>query len=83
MKSESRQYDMVIFGATGCTGKAVIVEIVQTLESLPEEDRFTWAIAGRSVSGLEKALKLAENETGEILDCVKSFTDQYHTSSVD
>jgi short subunit dehydrogenase-like uncharacterized protein len=59
-----RQFNMVVFGATGCTGKHVIVEIVQTLEALPPGEHFTWAIAGRSVSALEKVLADAGHEIG-------------------
>ncbi|KAG0647549.1 trans-acting enoyl reductase [Hyphodiscus hymeniophilus] len=46
--SASRQYDIVVFGATGYTGKLAAEHIVK---SLPTDLR--WALAGRSASKLE------------------------------
>lgn len=46
--SASRQYDIVVFGATGYTGKLTAEYIAK---SLPSDLR--WALAGRTASKLE------------------------------
>lgn len=46
--SESRQYDIVVFGATGYTGKLTAEHIAT---NLPTD--LKWALAGRSASKLE------------------------------
>ncbi|ORY08257.1 sccpdhb protein [Basidiobolus meristosporus CBS 931.73] len=45
-----RPYDIIVFGATGFTGKFVVEELSQ----LSLKSKFTWAIAGRSEEGLNK-----------------------------
>jgi len=56
--ADSRELDVIIFGATGFTGKYTIFEGVKILES------YKWGIAGRNRSKLESVLK----EIGEKLD---------------
>jgi hypothetical protein len=46
--TESRQYDLVLFGATGYTGKLTAEHIAT---SLPTD--LKWALAGRSAAKLE------------------------------
>ncbi len=46
--SESRQYDIVVFGATGYTGKLTAEHIAT---NLPTDVK--WALAGRTTSKLE------------------------------
>jgi short subunit dehydrogenase-like uncharacterized protein len=46
--SASRQYDIVVFGATGYTGKLTVEHITT---ELPTD--LKWALAGRSASKLE------------------------------
>jgi hypothetical protein len=64
--SASRQYDLVVFGATGYTGKLTAEHIAT---SLPTDLR--WALAGRSQSKLEavaaecKALNSDRIQPGE------------------
>lgn len=48
MSPRDRQYDIVVFGATGLTGKLTAQYIAQ---NLPTDLR--WAIAGRSAQALE------------------------------
>lgn len=48
----SRQYDIVVFGATGYTGKLTAEHIAK---ELPTD--LKWAIAGRSASKLEALAK--------------------------
>lgn len=47
--TKSRKYDLIVFGATGFTGKMAAVYIAKTYGS-----SFSWAIAGRRKDGLEK-----------------------------
>lgn len=64
----SRQYDLVVFGATGYTGKLTAEHITK---SLPTD--LKWAIAGRSEEKLEaiaaglKALHQDRIQPGEQL----------------
>jgi short subunit dehydrogenase-like uncharacterized protein len=48
MANQDRQYECIVFGATGYTGKYTCEHIVQ---HLPTD--FKWAVAGRSASKLE------------------------------
>ncbi|CAG7728937.1 unnamed protein product [Allacma fusca] len=49
------KYDLIVFGATGYTGKYVVEEVAKLHQypSIP----FSWAIAGRSEAKLKKVLK--------------------------
>lgn len=55
----AERLDVVIFGASGFTGKATVIEAVKVLSKL------SWGIAGRSKDKLEAVLKEAgeKNET--------------------
>jgi len=59
----TRQYDVVIFGATGFTGQFVVEEIAKLLKE-KKVDLFSWAVAGRSKSKLQNVLKQASEATG-------------------
>lgn len=41
--TNNREFDVVIYGASGCMGKSVVLQAVQILQHIK------WAIAGRSV----------------------------------
>ncbi len=61
----SRKFDLIVFGATGFTGKYVVETIVKTLSSsTPPGEPFTWAIAGRSISKLATILEEISGRTG-------------------
>lgn len=64
-------FDLVIFGATGFTGKYVVDEV----NRLYEKDNITWAVAGRNKGKLTKTLQefSAENNA-EII--IADVTDQ-------
>ena len=49
--ASSRKFDVVVFGASGFTGKFVVKHLVN-LKSTNAE-KFTFAIAGRSISKLQ------------------------------
>ena len=50
--------DIVIFGATGYTGKFVVRELACAYLN----ENFTWAVAGRSQDKLKKMLKSITDE---------------------
>lgn len=52
--------DLVIFGATGFTGKYTVKEA----ERLAKDKHFTWGIAGRRKEALESILKEFAPESG-------------------
>jgi len=58
----SNVYDIVVFGATGLTGQYVVDEIANTIEN---EDKFTWAIAGRNMKKLQRVLEDSGSRTGK------------------
>lgn len=53
--------DVVIFGATGFTGKHAVLEGVKILANL------TWGVAGRNKEKLEEMLKEIGNKAGKDL----------------
>ena len=55
-----RQYDVIVFGASGFTGKHVALEVSKSIKA---EDK-TWAIAGRSEQKLKKVLQELNDEIG-------------------
>ena len=56
-----KQFDIIIFGATGFTGQFVVDEVSKVAI---EEGNLTWAIAGRSMKKLVKVLQEASKRTG-------------------
>ena len=57
----AQRFNIVVFGATGFTGKYVIEEIARTID---EEQNLKWAVAGRSSAKLKEVLLEAEKNTG-------------------
>lgn len=55
-----RDYSLVIFGATGFTGQYVVEEVAR----IAEEEKITWAIAGRNAEKLTTLLQNVEKTTG-------------------
>ena len=58
-----RRLDIVVFGATGFTGKCTIKEAAR----LSKIYDFTWGVAGRRKEALEKVLKEFAPESGNNL----------------
>ncbi|KAJ0178009.1 hypothetical protein K1T71_006882 [Dendrolimus kikuchii] len=56
--------DIVIFGATGFTGKAAVIELVKLIKKYPG---MTWGVAGRSEKKLQDMMAEVSNKTGEDL----------------
>lgn len=56
----SSRLDLVIFGATGFTGKVAVVQILKLIK----EQNFSWGVAGRSASKLKEVLSNVSSKTG-------------------
>ena len=56
-----QRIDIVLFGATGFTGKFVAKELAKAYKC----ENFTWAVAGRSKSKLSELLSEIKNEIGK------------------
>jgi short subunit dehydrogenase-like uncharacterized protein len=56
-----QRISIVLFGATGFTGKFVAKELAKAYKS----ENFTWAVAGRSKSKLSELLNEIKNELGK------------------
>jgi short subunit dehydrogenase-like uncharacterized protein len=59
--TEQKQYDLVIFGATGFTGQYVAEEVAL----IAEEEKISWAVAGRNVDKLKNILANVTKSTGK------------------
>jgi short subunit dehydrogenase-like uncharacterized protein len=57
----AREYDLIIFGATGFTGQYVVEEVAR----VADEEKITWAVAGRHVEKLKIILEKAEKVSGK------------------
>lgn len=61
--------DIVVFGATGYTGKFVVRE----LALISEREKLKWAIAGRSKQKLDQVLLSLSTELGTIFNLDLKF----------
>lgn len=61
--SVTREYDLIIFGATGFTGQYVVEEVAR----IAEEENITWAVAGRNIEKIKVGLENVEKQTGKSL----------------
>jgi len=62
MSPISREFDIIIFGATGYTGRYVIEELANTSKS----NNFKWAVAGRDSQKLRDSLDLVQKYLQDI-----------------
>ena len=61
--STNRPFDIVIFGATGYTGKFAVEDLAQSI-SKGYTSGIKWAVAGRNQGKLIKTLKEVQDLTG-------------------
>lgn len=62
----TKKLDVLIFGASGFTGKYAVLEMVK----LAKEFNITWGVAGRSTDKLKKeVLEWASVKTGKVRSC--------------
>ncbi|OTF77725.1 hypothetical protein BLA29_000651 [Euroglyphus maynei] len=59
----TKQFDLLIFGATGFTGRFVVERLVQTIDRYGLKD-FRWAVAARNVNQLRQYLRDTEQYLG-------------------
>lgn len=57
---EERQFDFIVFGASGFTGQYTVDEVAR----VAEEENLKWAIAGRNMRKLQTVLSDASIRTG-------------------
>lgn len=69
---EEEMYDLIVFGASGFTGKYVVETIVNTLKA-GTGGKFTYAVSGRSERKLDIILKEVSDSTGMTLSNFKIF----------
>jgi short subunit dehydrogenase-like uncharacterized protein len=62
MAGEGDKLDIIIFGATGFTGKVVVYEIVK----LAKEKGVSWGVSGRSRNKLDEVLKEVGEKIGNV-----------------
>ncbi|XP_071447287.1 saccharopine dehydrogenase-like oxidoreductase [Hetaerina americana] len=67
MSSAETRLDVIIFGATGFTGKHAVTEMIALMKERPS---LAWGISGRSKPKLEELLKTQAELTGEDLSKV-------------
>ena len=58
-----KEFDLVIFGATGYTGKFVVRELIQQIRS-STVGSISWAVAGRSKQKLSQTLASVAADLG-------------------
>lgn len=61
--SSPRPYQLIVFGASGFTGRFVVEEVARSSAEVPG-GKLTWAIAGRSRDKLEKVLQETADQLG-------------------
>ena len=59
----ARKIDIVVFGATGFTGKFVVEELHKYVQKTKQ---FSWAIAGRSESKLKQLIANIQSKSGKL-----------------
>jgi len=69
---ESRQYDLVVFGATGFVGQLVC----QAIRQNDQQDDLTWAIAGRSADKLQALAENFAEPSQELPQIIADATDE-------
>src|SRR5882724_5539424 len=60
-EQKDREFDIVVFGASGFTGQFVVEEMAR---SVAKDPTIKWAISGRSRQKLTEVLAIASKETG-------------------
>ena len=60
LTQNDREFDLILFGASGATGQFAVEELARTART----DRIKWAIMGRNAQKLSQVLLVATEETG-------------------
>ncbi|XP_042900275.1 saccharopine dehydrogenase-like oxidoreductase [Parasteatoda tepidariorum] len=67
-ENKNREFDIIIFGATGYTGRYVIEELAHSSKSID----IKWAIAGRNKEKLKESLNIVQEYLGQEIDISKT-----------
>lgn len=67
MTDETR-LDVIVFGATGCTGKYVVENLIKTIDK--ENQDLTWGVASRNETNARDVLEEISNYAGKNLDAI-------------
>ena len=70
MDKEKREYDVVLWGATGFTGRLTAEYL---LEHYGVGEGLRWAIAGRNAGKLEELKRVLSQETGKSVESLPSL----------
>lgn len=65
--AQKRAYDLVVFGASGFTGRYVMEEVARTVK----KENLKWAVAGRTMKKLQMSVNDATKHTGWLLKMMK------------
>ncbi len=78
---DNRQYDLIVMGATGFTGKLVVEYLIQHYGIKPNE--FSWAIAGRNSEKLKQVKQSLENIDPKSMTIPEIVADSHDQKSLD
>ncbi len=81
MLKKKCKYDLIVFGATGFTGKLVVEYLLKNYGI--RNSRFTWAIAGRNKIKLEKLIKSLIHVNKVTIDIDTFVVDSFDSNSLD
>lgn len=79
---KEREYDIIVFGATGFTGKLVVEYIIEQY-GLKNNKLFRWAIAGRDIKKLENLKSELLKVDGEVKDLDLLVADSFDDKAID
>lgn len=76
---DNREFDIVIYGASGFTGQFVVDELAYCTKhgDLNLDDNFKWAIAGRNRKKLEQVLENVEDNMGQNGSIIEADSNDY------
>ena len=77
----SRPYDIIVFGATGFTGKLVVEYLIEHYGV--NNELFTWAIAGRNENKIKKLVETLAAKNDQIKKIKHFIADSFDDKSLD
>ena len=77
----SRPYDIIVFGATGFTGKLVVEYLIEHYGV--NNELFTWAIAGRNENKIKKLVETLAAKNDQIKKIKFFIADSFDDKSLD
>ena len=77
----SRLYDIIVFGATGFTGKLVVEYLIEHYGV--NNELFTWAIAGRNENKIKKLVETLAAKNDQIKKIKHFIADSFDDKSLD